>query len=122
VIIQVKNLTVPIRLGIYPEEQLSCQDVKLDLEATVSDAYKAGQSDDIDLTVNYASIVECVDEAVKEQSIGLVETVVERTGQAILKAFPMISKIEVVVTKSVFHNEVMRDAVVSVKKGFRREG
>lgn len=121
-IIQIKNLLVPIKLGIYREEQITFQDVRFDLGVTVSDAYKAGVSGDIDLTVNYASIVECVDEVVKEQAIGLVETVVEKTGQAILKSFPMVSNVDVEVTKSVFHDDAMRGAVVSVKKGFGRDG
>ncbi len=120
-IIAIKKLPVSVYLGIYPEEQKASQDVMLNVAITVSDSYKAGSVDDIDLTVNYASVVEVIDEAIKNQSIGLVETLVERVGQMILEKFSLAQAVEVEATKSVFHDRVMRGAVVSVKKGFSRE-
>ena len=80
----IRDLLVRCIVGIYPEERKEKQDVKINM-VLYTDLRKAGQSDDIDDTVNYKTIKKQVLKMVQESDFFLIE-----------KLFILILKISII--------------------------
>ena len=79
-----------------PERELGQQYV-IDVELFL-DTKKAGQTDNLDDTVNYAEIFDVVESIVEKNSFRLLETVAERISHSLLESFD-IEKTKVTVKK-----------------------
>ncbi len=80
----IRDLLVRCIVGIYPEERTEKQDVKINM-VLYTDLRKAGQSDDIDDTVNYKTIKKQVLKMVQESDFFLIEKLAEEAAQIALK-------------------------------------
>jgi D-erythro-7,8-dihydroneopterin triphosphate epimerase len=80
----IRDLLVRCIVGIYPEERKEKQDVKINM-VLYTDLRKAGQSDDIDDTVNYKTIKKQVLKMVQESDFFLIEKLAEEAAQIALK-------------------------------------
>lgn len=84
--------------GVFPEENKLGQRFYVDL-ILEADLKQAGMSDQLDQTVNYAEVYECVKQIVEGPPSKLVEAVAEKLATSILTQFPIINACTVKVTK-----------------------
>ncbi|WP_166245669.1 dihydroneopterin aldolase [Paenibacillus turpanensis] len=96
--LHINNMRFFGRHGVLPEEtvlgQLFIVDLMLEL-----DLQKAGHTDDLEATVNYAEVVELVKQIVEGPPYKLVEAVASRIASAVLEAYTNINAVTVRLTK-----------------------
>lgn len=95
--IKLKGMTFYAFHGVSKSERELGQQYEIDVELSV-DTKKAGNTDNIEDTINYAEVFDRVESIVEKNSFKLLETVAERISNALLKDFE-ISGIKVVVRK-----------------------
>ncbi len=83
--------------GVFEAEAQLGQRFYVDLELSLNLA-KAGESDDLNDTVNYADIFTRVQQIVEGERYKLVEALAERIAQQLLQGFPF-AEVKVRVTK-----------------------
>lgn len=86
--------------GVYPEEQVVGTTFRADITVDIEDELKGFLTDQLDDTVNYEKIVECVLAVGTTKKYRLIEHLVQVMGEAILK-FPHVNAADVTVYKSV---------------------
>ena len=74
--------------GVLEEENRLGQKFEVDLEMFL-DLKKAGESDDLDNTVNYAKVYDVVKEIVIETKMKLLEAIAENIARNLLSQFPL---------------------------------
>lgn len=84
--------------GLYPEERTLGQRFIVDITAEL-DLRDAGAHDELDETVNYASLYATVRSIVEGEPLMLIEAVADRSALAVLEAFPAITAVEITVRK-----------------------
>jgi dihydroneopterin aldolase len=84
--------------GVYPEERTLGQRFIVDVVAEL-DLRNAGAHDELDETVNYASIYATVRSIVEGEPLMLIEAVADRSARAVLEAYPAIDAVEITVRK-----------------------
>ncbi len=84
--------------GVSPEETKLGQRFSVDLMVEL-DLSKAGKSDDLTQSVNYADLYNTCKKVVEEETHKLVETVAERIAEDILVSFSLIESCTVKVIK-----------------------
>ncbi len=72
--------------GVNPEERVQGQRFVVDVELTL-DLSRAGLSDDLNATVNYASVFKVTRSIVEGEPANLIEAVAERIAAEILSRF-----------------------------------
>ena len=95
--IQIVGLEVSCRVGVTEEERSLPQDLNLSLTLELP-LQKAGLSDKLKDTVNYAQVMDEVRNLLQRKSFWLIETVAEQTAKLILSRFG-ISQVNVSVSK-----------------------
>jgi FolB domain-containing protein len=73
-----EGIQLGIRVGITAEERETPQPCRLDL-VLKADLEQAGQSGDLKKTVDYVSILSCVEEICTQQSFTLLEEIAQKT-------------------------------------------
>lgn len=96
--ISIKNLEVFSRHGVFDGENRLGQKYAIDMKLYL-DTKKAGVSDDIDKSVDYAGVCRFVNAFIKGHSYKLIETAAERLAEDILIEYPILSKVEVTIKK-----------------------
>lgn len=76
------------RHGVLEAEQAEAQLFVVSVEFPV-DAARTARTDDLDSTVDYAAVFECVREVVEERSYRLIETLAEAIAAELLERFPI---------------------------------
>lgn len=71
------------RHGVFPEEKAMGQKFIFDVELTL-DLRKAGETDDVNHTINYADIYAAVKNIVTQKNFNLIEALAETVAQEIL--------------------------------------
>ncbi|WP_082744075.1 dihydroneopterin aldolase [Alicyclobacillus mali (ex Roth et al. 2021)] len=84
--------------GAYAEEQRLGQRFKVDVHMH-GDFRCAGETDDLDHAVNYASVYDVVRASVEGEPVRLIEALAERIAHRVLAAFPLVGAVEVAVEK-----------------------
>ncbi|MFJ5718032.1 dihydroneopterin aldolase [Neobacillus sp. NPDC093127] len=84
--------------GVFPEETRLGQRFAVDLAVSV-DLKKAGESDEIEHSVNYGELYEVCKEIVEGKPYKLVEAVAEKIAGSVLTGFPLVSEVTVKVIK-----------------------
>ncbi|MCM3164630.1 dihydroneopterin aldolase [Metabacillus litoralis] len=84
--------------GVFQEENKLGQRFRVDL-AVELDLKKAGETDELEYSVNYASLYKCCKEIVEGKPYKLVESVAEQIAKKLLTEFPLIHFCEVKVIK-----------------------
>ncbi|WP_374723870.1 dihydroneopterin aldolase [Calidifontibacillus erzurumensis] len=84
--------------GVMPEENKLGQRFTVDLILEL-DLTKAGQSDDLNETVNYAEVYQIVKSIVEGKPSKLIEHLAEQLAAALLKSFSKIDFCTVKITK-----------------------
>jgi dihydroneopterin aldolase len=84
--------------GVFPDERRDGQKFAVDLKLLL-DLKPAGTSDDLNLTVNYASVATSVVEEITGEPLDLIEALAERICKRVLGDFKLIDQMEVTVHK-----------------------
>jgi dihydroneopterin aldolase len=84
--------------GVFPEENKLGQRFIVDLTVLL-DLQKAGQTDQLEYSVNYAELYRICKEIVEGEPVQLIETLAERIAAAIIKEFQAVSEVIVKVIK-----------------------
>ncbi len=92
---RVEGLLVHARCGVTDEERALPQTLRVDLEY----AYRVGEGDEIEETVDYGAILQGVAGLLEREEFKLLETGVRRVGVHVLESFPEIWEITVRLTK-----------------------
>ena len=82
-LIRVLDLPLEVQIGALPEEQVSSQTVRVDIEVR-TEASGAAAGDHLDRTVNYIELVTTVRDALAGATVHLVETLVSRGLDALI--------------------------------------
>lgn len=84
--------------GVFPEENRLGQRFVVDMVVEM-DLSKAGESDDLQQSINYAELYETCKEIVEGKPYKLIEAVAEKIASTCLKNFPKIERLTVKVIK-----------------------
>lgn len=84
--------------GVFPEETRLGQRFAVDLSVSL-DLKKAGETDELEYSVNYAELYQVCKEIVEGPPYKLVEAVAERIAAGTLNKFALISEVTVTVIK-----------------------
>jgi dihydroneopterin aldolase len=84
--------------GVFPDERSNGQTFIIDAFLEI-DLRKAGESDDLTATVNYADVAELILEEITGLPVSLLEALATRITNNILAKFPLVSGVKVVVHK-----------------------
>lgn len=93
-----RGLTFRACHGVEPQEKNIPQPFKVDLEMFL-DLEKAGQTDDLQYTVNYDQAFHLVEDIVTGSSYDLIEALADKIAWTILTTFPILKSVEVTVYK-----------------------
>lgn len=96
--IELRGLRVVATCGVLPEEQARPQpfDISIDLLADLS---AAGESDDLNDTVDYGAVCDGVVSLLRVERFALMEAMARRLGADILAAHPLVETAIVTVAK-----------------------
>lgn len=86
--IYIRGLRVFAYHGVDPEEKEKGQPFELDITLE-ADLRRAGQTDDLSDTVNYAKVTKLTVQTMLVQKDDLIERAAQRVADAILAAFPV---------------------------------
>lgn len=78
--------------GVYKEENVLGQRFYVDLEIGM-DLSRAGKSDQLEDTVNYAELYQLVQQVMEKEKYALIETAAEQCTQRILSTFPLVEDV-----------------------------
>jgi 7,8-dihydroneopterin aldolase/epimerase/oxygenase len=84
--------------GVFPEETRLGQRFIVDLMVLI-DLKKAGQSDELEYSVNYGELFQVCKEIVEGKPYKLVEAIAEKIAETVLKRFTLVSEATVKVIK-----------------------
>lgn len=96
--IKITNLEIFARHGVMPEETALGQKFIISAELSLS-TEKAGHSDRLDDSINYASVCESIAKYNKTNTKKLIEAAAEGTAEHILLSFPQVRGIRVEIKK-----------------------
>ena len=94
----VKDLEVYAFHGILAEEKSLGQKFIVSLELTL-DFYEAAENDNLELTVNYASLCEDTEEFLQKHTFGLIEAAAHHLAVYILEKYTLLEKVKVYIKK-----------------------
>ncbi|MFB3165225.1 dihydroneopterin aldolase [Neobacillus sp. 179-J 1A1 HS] len=84
--------------GVFPEETKLGQRFVVDLMVLV-DLKKAGQTDELEYSVNYGELFQVCKEIVEGKPYKLVEAVAEKIAETVLGQFTLVSEVTIRVIK-----------------------
>lgn len=96
--IYIKGLKIFAYHGVNPEETENGQEFELDITMT-ADLSLARKSDNLDDTVNYAKARKVVNAAMCDKPYKLIERAADEVAERLIKEFPKIKKVEVLLKK-----------------------
>lgn len=96
--ILIRNLKIFAYHGVMEEEKANGQYFIFDVDAFV-DISKPCKSDNVEDTVNYALMVECIAETFTAQKDDLIERAADRVAKALFESFEKISELNIMLKK-----------------------
>lgn len=97
-VIKITDLEVFANHGVFPEENVLGQKFLICADLYV-DARKAGQTDNLEDSVNYGEVCHLINRVMQAHMFKLIERVAEVLAQAILDEFPLVQELRVEVKK-----------------------
>ena len=96
--IKIEELEVFAYHGVFPEENEKGQSFYINATLYL-DTRNAGQTDDLNLSVNYGEVCHFMNDFMKQHTFQLLETVAERMAEAILVQFKKIESLKLEIRK-----------------------
>ncbi len=87
-------------LGIYPQERINSQPIEIDLEMQ-TDIRPAAQTENLELSLNYAEISERIIAFSQQRKAELIETLAEELTAHLLDDYPLIDTLTLSIHKPV---------------------
>jgi 7,8-dihydroneopterin aldolase/epimerase/oxygenase len=115
-IIFIRDFRLHITVGMYDWERIAPQTVQLDLEIGIPGNH-AAQSDTIADTIDYAKVVQRIDESLRDNKIQLLEKLAEHIAQLVRGEFKA-PWVKVSVTKLAALKNV-KQLGVTIERGMR---
>ncbi len=84
--------------GVFAEENRLGQRYMVDLEMRL-DLSKAGGADDLEATIDYATVVQKIKAIVEGESVKLIERLAEQIAARLLVDYPLLDAVQVRVSK-----------------------
>ena len=114
----IRNLECFANHGVFQEEQVLGQ--KFLVSAVLyTDTMIAGKTDELSLSINYATVCEAIQRFMKEHTFRLIEAVAEQLAQSLLLEFPLVHRIKLEIKKPWAPVCMSLDTVgVSVERGW----
>ncbi len=94
----IENLQVYAHHGVYQEENDNGQNFYVNAVLYTNTA-KAGKDDNLELTTDYGKVCRFIHKLISENVYKLIETVAEKTAEAVLKEFPLVEGITLEIRK-----------------------
>ncbi len=94
----IKGLKIKAFHGVNPQEKIDGQNFILDITAEL-DVKKAQLSDNVDHTVSYSDIIKTTTAVFTEKSYNLIETAANKVGMEIMKTYPKLRSVTVLLKK-----------------------
>ena len=94
----IENLKVYAYHGVYKEENEKGQNFYVNA-VLYADTRKAGKEDKRELTTSYGDVCQFIHTFMSENLFQLIETVAERTAEAVLSHFPLLEGITLEIRK-----------------------
>lgn len=94
----IKGLRLKAYHGVNPEEKTDGQMFELDITALI-DAKNAYSSDELDDTVSYAKIIKTARVVFTAESYNLIEYAANKVGMEIMKKYPKLKSVTVLLKK-----------------------
>ena len=96
--IKVEKLVVFGNHGVFPEENVLGQKFLVSL-VMYTDTRKAGQTDDLECSINYGEVSQYVKQFFDENTCKLIEKVAEKLAENLLLKYALLEKVDVTVEK-----------------------
>ena len=96
----INQLQLPVIIGVFDEERVSPQTLLLNIEL-FTDIQQAQQTDNIDNTLNYASVRQALLQWSQHTEFTLIESLAEHLTQKTLQHFP-VNKVRLSIIKKPF--------------------
>ena len=104
------------RHGVLAEEHALGQRFVVDIKLYI-DLQKAGKTDDLNDTVNYARVYDCVKRIVEGEPVKLLESLAARIIQSVLKEFSQIEGVKITLHKPGAPIQgIFKDVKVQIKR------
>ncbi len=84
--------------GALPEETVIGQRFVVDVTLCLS-LRRAGETDNLEETINYASVYDVVKDVIQGEPVKLIETLAERIATVLLRDFGLLTRVDVTVVK-----------------------
>lgn len=94
----IENLQVYAHHGVYREENEKGQNFYVNA-VLYTNTSKAGKEDDLELSTDYGKVCRFVHTLISENVYNLIETVAEKTAEAILTEFPLVEGVTLEIRK-----------------------
>lgn len=94
----IENLQVYAHHGVYKEENEKGQNFYVNA-VLYTDTEKAGKEDNLELTTNYGEVCQFIHKLIYKNVYKLIETVAEKTAEAVLLNFPLVEGITLEIRK-----------------------
>jgi 7,8-dihydroneopterin aldolase/epimerase/oxygenase len=85
-IIYIRDFRLSIKVGLYDWERIAPQTIQLDLEIGLTGT-RASQSDNIDDTIDYAKVVQRIEQSLRDNQIQLLEKLAEHIAGLVMGEF-----------------------------------
>jgi dihydroneopterin aldolase len=86
--ILIEGLSLDTMIGVYPWERQLQQQLILDLELAV-DVTRAARADQLEDALDYAAVVQWLEQQLQQTTYQLIETLAERLAQGLLRDFSL---------------------------------
>ena len=96
--ITIKNLQFRSYHGYFPEERRDGNDFEVDITVWVP-LDRPARNDDLSQTVDYSLVAGTVQKVMDGDSVKLIESLLYKTGEALIDSLPEARKIEVAIRK-----------------------
>lgn len=96
--ITIKNLEIFANHGVYEEENRLGQLFIVSAVLYVN-TWRAGNKDDLDISVDYGSVCKVIADCMEKKTFHLIEAAAEYTAREILRAFPLVHRVELTINK-----------------------
>lgn len=116
-VIAIRALRAEARIGVSDEERSAPREVVVDLELETS-LDRAGESDDLSDTIDYAAVVTAVTEVIEGGEVRLLEHLAGKIADA-MGRFSGIDRVTVEVSKKPPIPQVVEAVAVRISREFR---
>lgn len=96
--VEVRGLRIPVRVGVFPHERVEPRVLLADLTLWSPAIRRAGSSDRLEDTVDYASLCAAILKTCADKHVNLIESVAEQVARVCL-AEPNVARVRVRIAK-----------------------